>query len=100
MSDHARLTYDAFAPDYDAFTAHHDYAAWTADIERLALGCGLSGHRLLDVACGTGKSFLPMLDRGYDGTAGDLSPAMAKLAAAKARDRARVEVHDLRALPV
>jgi SAM-dependent methyltransferase len=100
MSDHARLTYDAFAPDYDAFTAHHDYDAWTADIERLALECGLDGHRLLDVACGTGKSFLAMLDRGYAVTACDLSPAMAGIAAAKAGDRARVEVHDLRALPL
>jgi SAM-dependent methyltransferase len=96
---HARAAYDAFAPHYDAFTAHHDYETWTTTLERMARTHGLRGRRLLDVACGTGKSFLPFLDRGYDVTACDISPAMAERAAAKARDRARVEVHDMRALP-
>lgn len=100
MSDHARRTYDAFAADYDAFTAHHDYEAWTADIERLALEAGLRGHRLLDVACGTGKSFLPMLERGYAVTACDISPAMLEVAAEKAGGRAELHVLDMRELPV
>jgi SAM-dependent methyltransferase len=100
MSDHARRTYDAFAADYDAFTAHHDYEGWTADIERLALEAGLRGHRLLDVACGTGKSFLPMLARGYEVTACDISPAMLRIAAGKAGGRARLHVLDMRELPV
>jgi SAM-dependent methyltransferase len=60
---------------------------------------GLSGTRLLDVACGTGKSFVPFLDRGYEVTACDISPAMARRAAAKAGARARVETRDMRALP-
>jgi SAM-dependent methyltransferase len=96
---HARAAYDAMAPHYDAFTAHHDYETWTTTLERMARAHGLSGTRLLDVACGTGKSFLPFLDRGYEVTACDISPAMAERAAAKAGDRARVEVHDMRALP-
>jgi SAM-dependent methyltransferase len=96
---HARAAYEAFAPHYDAFTADHDYEAWTTTLERMARAHGLRGTRLLDVACGTGKSFLPFLDRGYEVTACDISPAMAERAAAKARDRARVEVHDMRALP-
>ena len=95
---HARAAYDAFAPHYDAFTAHHDYEAWTTTLERMARAQGLRGTRLLDVACGTGKSFLPFLDRGYEVTACDISPAMAERAAAKAGDRARVEVHDMRDL--
>ena len=77
----------------------HDYETWTTTLERLARAHGLRGTRLLDVACGTGKSFLPFLDRGYEVTACDISPAMAERAAAKAGDRARVEVHDMRALP-
>src|SRR5689334_1013287 len=96
---HARAAYDAFAPHYDAFTADHDYESWTTTLERMARTHGLSGTRLLDVACGTGKSFLPFLDRGYEVTACDISPAMVERAAAKAGDRVRVEVHDMRALP-
>jgi SAM-dependent methyltransferase len=97
--DHARETYDTFAPYYDEFTAHHDYQAWTTTLEGLARECGLRGRRLLDVACGTGKSFLPYLDRGYDVVACDISPGMVELATSKAGDRARVEVCDMRALP-
>jgi SAM-dependent methyltransferase len=99
LSQHARATYDAIAPHYDEFTAHHDYDTWTATLEALARDCGLQGRRLLDVGCGTGKSFLPFLDRGYEIVACDISPAMVRLAAAKAADRARVEVCDMRALP-
>jgi SAM-dependent methyltransferase len=98
--DHARAAYDAFAPHYDAFTAHHDYDAWTSTLEGLARSCGLRGRRLLDVGCGTGKSFLPYLDRGYEVCACDISPAMLAVAAEKAGDRARLEVCDMRDLPV
>jgi SAM-dependent methyltransferase len=97
--EHARVTYDAFAPHYDEFTAHHDYEAWTRTLEGLARACGLRGRRLLDVACGTGKSFLPYLDRGYEVCACDVSPAMLGVAAEKAGDRARLEVCDMRDLP-
>jgi SAM-dependent methyltransferase len=97
--DHARAAYDVFAPHYDAFTAHHDYERWTCTLEELARGCGLRGQRMLDVACGTGKSFLPFVQRGYDVTACDVSPAMVRLAALKAGDQVRLEVCDMRALP-
>ena len=96
---HARATYEVLAPYYDDFTADHDYDSWTRSLEALARDCGLRGRRLLDVACGTGKSFMPFLDRGYEVVACDVSPAMVQLAAAKAGDRARLEVCDMRALP-
>lgn len=99
LDDHARAAYDAFAPHYDAFTAHHDYDAWTTTLEALARECGLRGRRLLDVACGTGKSFLPYLDRGYEVVACDISPAMVEVAARKAGGRVKVEVCDMRELP-
>jgi SAM-dependent methyltransferase len=100
MSDTTALaTYDAFAPFYDEFTAHHDYLAWCADIERLALAAGLRGRRLLDIACGTGKSFLPFLARGYAVTACDVSSAMLALARAKVPADVRIERHDMRELP-
>ncbi|HET8758830.1 MAG TPA: methyltransferase domain-containing protein [Solirubrobacteraceae bacterium] len=94
-----REAYDRLAPHYDLFTAHHRYEEWTATLEDLARAAGLRGKRLLDVACGTGKSFMPFLERGYAVTACDISPAMAAIAARKAAGRARVEVHDMRALP-
>jgi SAM-dependent methyltransferase len=97
--DHARVAYDAFAPHYDAFTAHHDYEYWTSTLEELARGCGLSGRRMLDVACGTGKSSVPFVKRGYDVTACDVSKEMLRIAAHKVGDRARLEICDMRALP-
>jgi SAM-dependent methyltransferase len=97
--DHARVAYDAFAPHYDAFTAHHDYLSWTATLEQLARDAGLSGRRLLDLACGTGKSFLPFLARGYDVTACDISPAMLELARRKAGRAATLVEADIRRLP-
>jgi SAM-dependent methyltransferase len=99
VSTSARRAYDAFAPFYDDFTAHHDYEDWTTTLERLAQACGLEGRRHLDIACGTGKSFLPFLARGYVVTACDISPAMVALASRKAAGRARVQVADMRALP-
>jgi SAM-dependent methyltransferase len=93
-----RLAYDALAPAYDAFTAAYRHDRWLDEIERVAKGHGLRGRALLDIACGTGKSFLPLLERGYAVTACDLSPEMARRAANKAPD-ARVLVADMRALP-
>ena len=98
--DHARVAYDAFAPYYDEFTAHHDYEAWTAALERLAREAGLSGRELLDVACGTGKSFEPFLGRAYRVTACDVSPAMLELARRRAGGRAHLVEADARRLPV
>jgi SAM-dependent methyltransferase len=68
-------------------------------LERIALAHGLSGRRLLDVACGTGKSFLPLFRRGYDVTACDISQAMVTRARAKVGDSARVFAADMRSLP-
>jgi SAM-dependent methyltransferase len=92
--------YDRVATAYDLLTAGQDRASWLAAIERLAREHGLRGRAVLDVACGTGKSFEPLLDRGYDVTATDGSPAMAAIARFLAAGRARVHVHDMRALPV
>lgn len=99
-ADHARRTFEAMAAVYDAFTAHHDYELWvSASIEPLALAAGLRGRRLLDVACGTGKSFEPFLARGYHVTACDLSPAMLERAAGRAGGRVRLLEADMRDLP-
>ena len=100
VPDPALVAYDGLAPHYDVFTADYDHETWLNALERVALDHGLRGTRLLDVACGTGKSFLPMLERGYTVTACDLSPGMVELARAKAvGSGARVLVADMRDLP-
>lgn len=95
----AEIAYEAIAPVYDDFTHHHDYELWLGnllpELERL----GLRGNRLLDVACGTGKSFIPMLSRGWEVTASDISPTMVELARAKVGDAADLSVADMRDLP-
>jgi SAM-dependent methyltransferase len=97
-ADPVAVGYDTLAPAYDALTHDYDYDRWLAEIERIALGHGLSGRRVLDVACGTGKSFLPLLRAGYSVTGCDISRAMLDRAAAKAPG---VPLHqaDMRALP-
>jgi SAM-dependent methyltransferase len=92
--------YDVLAPAYETIVAGYDYDRWLAAIEEIALRDGLSGRRVLDVACGTGASFAPLLDRGYEVVGSDLSPGM--LARARERVAGRgVDLHqaDMRSLP-
>jgi SAM-dependent methyltransferase len=97
--DWAERTYEAMAPVYDHFTAHHDYEAWLGDLLAALERNGLQGRRLLDVGCGTGKSFLPLLPRGWEVTACDVSASMVELAREKAGDSVRLAVADMRELP-
>jgi len=98
-ADPARGAYEEFAPFYDAFTADYEHDLWLTRIEAEARRLGLAGRRLLDLGCGTGKSFMPLLRRGYRVTGCDLSPAMAERARWRARGVARVVVADMRELP-
>jgi SAM-dependent methyltransferase len=95
----AEGAYEAIAPVYDDFTAHHDYEAWLGNLLPELRRHGLRGRRLLDVGCGTGKSFLPMLERGWRVTACDISPSMLELARTKAGDAVELSVADMRELP-
>jgi SAM-dependent methyltransferase len=78
--------YDALAPFYDDFTAGSNYERWTDIVLALAAELGFRGSTLLDLACGTGKSFVPFLARGYEVTACDISRGMLAEAALKAPD--------------
>lgn len=91
--------YEHLAPFYDDFTAGYDHDAWLADVLAIADQLQPLGTRLLDVACGTGKSFMPLLERGWRVTGCDLSPAMVARARAKTFGRARLVVADMRDLP-
>ncbi|HEX5621638.1 MAG TPA: methyltransferase domain-containing protein [Solirubrobacteraceae bacterium] len=97
-SDVASPAYDALAPFYDDFTAHHDYEQWVAALERLARENGLRGERVLDVACGTGKSCAPFVARGYAVTGCDGSQAMLDRARVRLPTSVRLVRRDLRAL--
>jgi SAM-dependent methyltransferase len=94
------LAYEAIAPVYDDFTAHHDSGGWLDNLLPELRRHGLRGHRLLDVGCGTGKSYLTMLEYGWEITACDISPSMLELARAKSGDAVRLSVADMRELPV
>jgi SAM-dependent methyltransferase len=91
--------YDAFAPFYDAFTAASDYERWTDQVLELAGRHGIAGGTLLDLACGTGNSFVPFMSRGFEVTACDASSAMLAEAASKA-EGAELTLCDIRELPV
>jgi SAM-dependent methyltransferase len=96
----AERAYEAIAPVYDDFTAHHNYEVWLGNLLPELRRHGLREGRLLDVGCGTGKSFLPMLARSWEVTACDISASMLELARAKAGEEARLSVADMRELPV
>jgi SAM-dependent methyltransferase len=90
--------YAELAPFYDAFTAGSDYETWTSHVLPVARAHGLTGTRLLDVACGTGKSLVPFLRHGFEATGCDASLAMIAEASRKAPATPFVEA-DMRSLP-
>jgi SAM-dependent methyltransferase len=94
--DLALHAFEAMAPFYDDFTAHYEYDLWTAELLKVLIHHGLEGRRLLDVACGTGKSFLPMAARGWSVAGYDVSAAMLTQARRKAGDSVRLEIADMR----
>ncbi|HEX8083878.1 MAG TPA: class I SAM-dependent methyltransferase [Solirubrobacteraceae bacterium] len=96
----APAPYDVLAPAYDTIVADYDYPRWLDVIETIARRHGFRGRRVLDVACGTGASFMPLLERGHEVVGCDISYAMLERARERAGDR-DVELHwaDMRALP-
>lgn len=99
-NDSGFTAYEALAGAYDDFTSNYQAEAWTAKLETKALRWGIPGRRLLDVGCGTGKSFLPMLQRGWEVVGCDVSPAMLEIAREKVGDMVPLHVADVRELPV
>jgi SAM-dependent methyltransferase len=99
VTQDASVAFDAFAPFYDILTVHQDYEWWWSELLALAQAAGLSGKRVLDVACGTGKSLIPLLERGWSGTGVDASAGMLKEAGRKLGPDVRLLKHDMRELP-
>src|SRR3954447_18997800 len=99
--DPALATYEAFAPAYNNFNHSNDYEKWLGAVllpELWKHGLRDAG-KALDVACGTGRAFRPLLRRGWDVQGCDLSPAMLKLAAAEGTAKVPLVAADMRDLP-
>jgi SAM-dependent methyltransferase len=97
MDTDARAAYDALAPFYDRFTDGYAHDALVCELVALARDHGQAGERALDVACGTGKSTVPLARLGYDATGCDLSPEMVRIA--RERLDGGAFVADMRSLP-
>jgi SAM-dependent methyltransferase len=97
--DPALLAYEAFASVYNDFNASNDYEMWLgrALLPELRKHGLREGGSALDVGCGTGRAFGPLLRRGWRITGCDLSPAMLKVAAEVGGVDLRVA--DMRKLP-
>jgi SAM-dependent methyltransferase len=87
------------APVYDEFTHQNDYETWFGILLPALERHGLRHGRLLDVGCGSGKAFPPMLDRGWSIHGCDVSAAMLQRAQEKGGADVRVDVADMRELP-
>src|SRR5690242_8763692 len=98
--DPALAAYEAFAPIYNEFNHLNDYEMWLGrtllpELEKH----GLKHGRALDVACGTGRAFAPLLKRGWEIHGCDLSPAMLERARQEADSKVELDVADMRELP-
>jgi SAM-dependent methyltransferase len=100
--DAAFSTYEKFAQIYDEFNYRNNYEMWLGqkllpELEKR----GLRKGRVLDVGCGTGRAFEPLLERGWEIYGCDISPAMLERAREQYGDAVLgLEVADMRELPI
>lgn len=101
-ADPALVAYEAFASVYDDFNVSNDYEMWLGRVLLPELQKhGLKeGGKALDVGCGTGRAFRPLLRRGWQVHGLDLSPAMLELAAREGGGDVPLGVADMRELPL
>lgn len=94
MEESARAAYDGFAPVYDEWNVANDYEMWLGEV--LLPQLQRHGPRTgwaLDVGCGTGRAFPPLIARGWRVVGCDLSPGM--LARARRKFDAQVPLLNL-----
>lgn len=97
--DLAEDSNNRFASAYDDFNKRYQNTRWTERLLGRAEAAGLDGNRLLDVACGTGLSVIPMLRRDFLVTGCDVSSEMLDIARGKIGDLAELRRADMRELP-
>jgi SAM-dependent methyltransferase len=100
-TDPALAAYEAFAAVYNDFNHPNDYEMWLGrTLLPVLRKHGLrEGGSALDVGCGTGRAFQPLLQRGWRVQGCDLSPAMLEGAAQAGGDSVALRVADMRELP-
>lgn len=96
----AKDAYDSFAAVYDEYTSENDYELWLGktilpELEALGLEKGWA----LDVGCGTGRAFEPLLGRGWRVAGCDVSPGMLEEARGKFGSRVELFEADASGLP-
>lgn len=96
----ARDAYDRIAAVYDEANAQNDYELWVGEtilpeLEKRGLRKGWA----LDIGCGTGRAFDPLLNRGWQIVGCDLSPGMLAEAESKYGSRVQLLELDARAVP-
>lgn len=100
MKAPAKATYDRFAPIYDQWNAQNDYEMWLGEALLPALEThGLRKGWALDVGCGTGRAFPPLLARGWRVFGCDVSSGMLAEASRKFDSRVQLLQADARSLP-
>lgn len=96
----AQQAYDTLAPGYDALTASNNYEMWLGELLLPAAeSFGLRAEKVLDMGCGTGRAFPPLLRRGWTVVGCDVSPGMLDIARQIYEGRVRVFHADARSLP-
>jgi SAM-dependent methyltransferase len=100
-TDPALVAYEAFAAVYNDFNHSNDYEMWLgrALLPELRKHGLKEGGSALDVGCGTGRAFGPLLRRGWRVHGCDLSPAMLELAAQEGGGEVPLQAADMRDLP-
>lgn len=78
--------YEDLSKIYDFMMSGVDYEAWADYVLGAAKRFGCEPHTILDLACGTGSTTLPLAKRGAKVTGLDLAPAMLKIAEEKAAE--------------
>jgi len=95
----ARDAYDRSAAIYDEWNAQNDYEMWLGEVLLPELEKhGLRKGWALDVGCGTGRAFDPLLDRGWQIVGCDVSSGMLAEAGRKFDSQVRLLRVDARDL--
>jgi SAM-dependent methyltransferase len=97
----AQRAYDRYAAVYDESNAENDYEMWLGEVLLPELEQrGLQKGWALDVGCGTGRAFDPLLARGWQVVGCDVSSGMLDEAQRKFGCRVRLLPADARDLPL